>query len=281
MSLKLIAFDLDGTLLTDDKNLLPATIEAVKGLSKYDIKYTISSGRMFGAAVLFAKELDINLPLICSNGTLLRYPHLEENFYHNPIQYSSGLWLYDLVSTYPVNAFYYVRDTIYSTPIDDDIFQYISNWTVNLEIVSNPKEYLQSPLTQLLLIAPEEIIMEIKQYIEAETFNGEKLHCEAFASNKFSSYYLAIKREGTSKATGLELVRKHLTIKREEIAAVGDWVNDLPMFEIAQVSVAMNNAVDEVKEKADFITNRTNEENGVAEAIEILIDNDYIVKSEE
>jgi hydroxymethylpyrimidine pyrophosphatase-like HAD family hydrolase len=73
--------------------------------------------------------------------------------------------------------------------------------------------------------------------------------------------------KGSTKAAGIEVLGKHLGIKREEIISIGDELNDLDMIEYAGLGVAMGNAREEVKNKADFIT-KSNEEDGVAYVFE-------------
>lgn len=88
------------------------------------------------------------------------------------------------------------------------------------------------------------------------------------SSNK--KYALEFMPKGVTKAYGISLLAKDLGLKQEEIMAIGDEENDLPMIQYAGLGVAMENAVPFVKEAADFVT-ASNEENGVAKVIQKFV----------
>ena len=90
---------------------------------------------------------------------------------------------------------------------------------------------------------------------------------------KYESAYIDIMKKGVSKRNAINIVADQLGIKQEEIIVMGDGKNDIPMFEGVGLSVAMENAVDEVKGKADYIT-ASNNDDGVAKAIKKFIFNE-------
>jgi hydroxymethylpyrimidine pyrophosphatase-like HAD family hydrolase len=84
-------------------------------------------------------------------------------------------------------------------------------------------------------------------------------------------YYLEIRNKGTSKGMGFERLLKYLNIKQDQAAVIGDWYNDLSLFQVGGFKVAISNAVAEIKKNADFITSKDNNHGGVAEFIEMIL----------
>jgi hypothetical protein len=84
-------------------------------------------------------------------------------------------------------------------------------------------------------------------------------------------YCLEIRKKGSSKATGLLKLSRHLKINIRETAVIGDWYNDKSMFETNAVKIALANSVPELKYSADFITSKDNNEDGVAEFLEMIL----------
>jgi len=85
------------------------------------------------------------------------------------------------------------------------------------------------------------------------------------------TYYLEIRKMGCSKGEGLRKLLKHLKIKMKDTAVVGDWYNDKSLFDSDALKIAVANAVPELKRMADFVTKGTNNEEGVAEFLKILL----------
>jgi hydroxymethylpyrimidine pyrophosphatase-like HAD family hydrolase len=84
-------------------------------------------------------------------------------------------------------------------------------------------------------------------------------------------YYLEIKKSGSTKAQGLKRLLKYLDINEKDALVIGDWYNDIPMFETDAFKVAMANAVPELKQKADYVLSKSNNEEGITEIIEALL----------
>jgi hydroxymethylpyrimidine pyrophosphatase-like HAD family hydrolase len=92
------------------------------------------------------------------------------------------------------------------------------------------------------------------------------------SSSKTGVYHLEARKSGTSKKTGMRILAKHLNLKKNEIAVMGDWFNDRDLFEFGGFNVAMQNAVAELKFGADYITQKNNEEDGVGEFLKLVYD---------
>jgi hydroxymethylpyrimidine pyrophosphatase-like HAD family hydrolase len=91
-----------------------------------------------------------------------------------------------------------------------------------------------------------------------------------FYKSQGNTYYLEIRKMGSSKGEGLKKLLKYLKLKEKETAVLGDWYNDKSLFETDALKIAVSNAVPELKYMADFVTKRTNNEDGVAEFLKVL-----------
>ena len=85
-------------------------------------------------------------------------------------------------------------------------------------------------------------------------------------------YYLEIRKKGSSKGKGLERLTKYLNIHKRNTAVVCDWYNDISLLQKPVVKIAMRNAVDEVKELSDYVTSKSNNEEGITEFLEQVFD---------
>jgi hydroxymethylpyrimidine pyrophosphatase-like HAD family hydrolase len=84
-------------------------------------------------------------------------------------------------------------------------------------------------------------------------------------------YYLEIRRKGSSKAKGFQRLLKYLKIKETDAAVVGDWYNDISLFQTKAVKAALSNAVPEIKRLADIVTKRNNDEDGTGEFLGMIL----------
>ena len=118
--------------------------------------------------------------------------------------------------------------------------------------------------TKILWIDTEEKIKKIQEELPGDAFS-QVTFCTS------QTTYLEFFNSQVSKAKAMERLGQLFNIRQEEMIAVGDGLNDLPMIEYAGLGVAMENAPDGVKESADYITARTNNEDGVAEVLEKFV----------
>ena len=92
------------------------------------------------------------------------------------------------------------------------------------------------------------------------------------SSSKLGVYHLEVRKSGTSKKTGIHKLVKHLGYHKNQVAVIGDWFNDRVLFEYGGFNVALQNAVAELKLMADYVTEKTNDEDGVAEFLKMVYD---------
>jgi len=255
--IKLIALDLDGTLLTTDKRLTDRTKATLKAARDRGIKVVLTTGRPLKAMDFFLKEL----------GTDGHEDEYTITFNGGLVQKNTGEILDKTVFSYDDVARLYEETEKLSLPLDA-----ISEGTVYQ--IQSDQESLYAKFNPALTFVP----VDFEDLSSQMTYNK----CvTAFAPELFDQYEIFKSREmllewspkNVHKATGLSKLISHLGIDQSQVMACGDEANDLSMIEWAGLGVAMQNAVPEVKAVANVVTPMTNDEEAVAWAIE-----EYVLK---
>lgn len=236
--IKLIALDMDGTLLNPDNKVTQENRQAIKAAEKLGVRVVLSTGRTYATCSDYAKSLELSSYLVTVNGSEI-YNEQGKLIERNIVQTDFVKWMLDLSNQYGTDFWAVSCDRVYREDIPEDLFA--SDW---LKFGFNTHDDK----------AREEIIKLLKENGQLEISNSSPTNIEVNAL-------------GINKAKAIEVVCNRLGISMNEVMAVGDSLNDIMMIKEAGLGIAMGNAQDIVKETADWITS-TNEENGVAKAIE-------------
>ena len=264
MTIKLIALDLDGTLLTSDKKISAANRGALAAARAKGVKIVLTTGRPLKAMDFFLKELDLadqaDEYTITFNGGL--------------VQRNTGEILDKTVFSHSdVAAIYDVTEKL-QIPLDaineGDVYQIQSDYpslygTINTTLNFIPVDFadLSSQLTYNKCVSAFDpaILDRALEQVPADLK-------ERYGVFKSRAEILEWSPKEAHKANGLEKLIAHLGIDRSQVMTFGDEENDLTMIEWAGVGVALQNAVPAVKAVADVVTHLTNDEDGVAWAIQ-------------
>ncbi|NLO89215.1 MAG: HAD family phosphatase [Clostridia bacterium] len=263
-NIKLIAVDLDGTLLDNDGKISPRVKDAVAKVREKGVEVTLATGRTFLSAKPFAAELGINLPLITYMGALVRYSDSDRVLYERCVPSDLAQEVIKVAEErgYPIN--FYLDDCVLVKELTPENVEYSRKYNVVVKEVGDLSKVSHiSPIKLLIINEDEEEMNEFERKCR-ETF-GKYLHI-----TKSMPEFLEFSHPEATKEKGLEAVAEHLGLKREEIMAIGDSNNDLEMLQYAGFSVVMGNAREEIKKYADYVTT-SNEDDGVAEALEKFI----------
>lgn len=262
ITFKLVALDIDGTLLNKERRLTPEIKEAIRRVRERGTEVTLCTGRMFRAALPYAEELELELPLIAYNGGLVMQAETKEILYRRSLP---GIYAKQIVRAAREKRFainYYYEDRLLVEEINEANRLYAEWSKVPLEQVEDLVELPYEPTKILVMGNPEELDVF---WAEHRELLGE----EVYITKSWSSFLEFLHPEAT-KGKGLAALARHLGIERGEVMCMGDSFNDLEMFAYAGLAIAMGNADEAVKKAADYITG-TNEENGVAQALEKFI----------
>ncbi|MBS4749496.1 Cof-type HAD-IIB family hydrolase [Granulicatella sp. zg-ZJ] len=265
--IKLIAIDMDGTLLNEAKEVTKPQIEMLHKAVEKGIKIVICTGRALSGVKPIYEKIGLKQDeyAILNNGcsthhtsdwSLVSWHQLTKNdmLYLNRINHENK----DVQFTLFDEEHYFCVDEEPQEQVKKDaslVFLEPQFLSID-EAISGEYTMFQG----MFLAAPERLDIFQEKY--------EKELSEHFSVVRSQSYIFETMPKGATKATALEKLANSLNIKREEIMAIGDANNDLEMLAYAGVSVAMGNATENVKAIATHITD-TNEQDGVAKAIEL------------
>jgi Cof subfamily protein (haloacid dehalogenase superfamily) len=268
--IKVVVSDVDGTLTNNENELGEVTKDLVKKLRSKGILITFATQRIHSSIVDFARELEIEIPMITINGALIQ--DLKGNALFkaviNPKYVTKAL---NFCEKFFVRIALVYNDEIIYTEDNSVLKDFMYRLGTNYRLVDSYKDYINDVL-EIIMMGNEKSIIK---YIQKKMNFPYKffVYAKYFrSSTRLGIYNLEIKKSGTSKLTGLKKLAKYLKCKRHEVAVLGDWYNDRELFEYGGLNVALQNAVAELKNNAHYITEKTNNEDGVGEFLKLLYD---------
>ncbi len=264
--IRLIAVDMDGTLLNHEGKLTERTVKAAKAAMEKGAKFVLSSGRMPGALKAFAGELGVNAPCVCFNGGAAVNVFTDEVFYQTPVPIELAKDIAKTAESMSLYIHAFINGGYIAPEYNEKTAAYEKLTTVKATVVNGKvsENLTEAPMKVLILDTPEgvEKVLPTLQ----EKFKGR---ASIMRSQK---HLIECVDKNTSKAGALEHLISVLGIQKEETVAFGDGQNDLEMLKWAHESYVMDNASDAVKTACDrFIIAPSNREDGVAQVIEKMI----------
>lgn len=268
MKYRLICADIDGTLLNDKKEISLPTIESLRHAAERGVSVALVSGRMPAGVELIEKELGFPCIKVCNAGTyILQGDRCIFSQHMQPEdmraigrevarKHSLALWIFRGRKWYVTEIDGFIRREI-------GIIRTIPELANEEELAECWEQEGTGP-NKLLLAADPRLIPTLHREIEGLGRTGVRMACSA-------DTFLEIFPRGVTKGTALTAVCRQLGIPPEQTLAFGDHELDIPMIEAAGVGIAMENAIDGLKEKADYVT-KSNNEDGIAWALEKLLD---------
>lgn len=259
---KLIAFDVDDTLLTTEKVISPKTKQALLNAQKNGIKLCVASGRLPYGVKPYAEELDVlnnggyylgfNGGAVLNSGNELIGTTYLDSKYIEPV--------YEVLRPTNVTTMVHKGDIIYAdrkvndyTHIEPDVIG------LPLNLVDDIAEFVDWKLHKILLCGEPGELKEVESKLKAKFADDVDIYLSA-------PWFLEVMPNGVNKGLGVEKVCADMEISMDEVMAFGDNYNDIPMLEMAGLGIAMGNAEDEVKNSADYVTD-TCDLDGIAKAL--------------
>lgn len=249
---RLVAFDLDGTLIGPDLELHDEVVEAVAALRKRGVTVVIVTGRMHRSAEAYARRLGLDgLPLVSFNGAMVRVVGRDETWWHRPIAAVQAVRVLDFLGGRGLEPLVFVGDRLYAGAPDpgrDLLYARISG--AKPEHVGDLRAYLLGPprLGPTKMIQVEDPGRMPGLYAAARArFAGE------LAVTTSYPFFLEFMHSDVGKGLALARVCRRLGVRRQEVAAFGDGLNDLDMVRWAGLGVAMAGGPPELLEAADRV----------------------------
>lgn len=269
--IKAIVMDVDGTLTNGKKQITEKTKEVLLKAQSKGIKLILASGRPTTGLMGFAKELEMdknNGLLVSFNGSKVVDCETSEELFNEPMSIEEGKEVLEHMKKFQVKPMvdkgeYMLVNNVFDNKIHNrngqeiNIIEYESRGgNYKLCEIDDLAQYIDYPLNKILTAGEPDYLKE--HYKEMMEPFKDKLSC-MFTSD----FYFEFTAKGIDKAKALETVLKPMGINEDEIISFGDGQNDLSIIKYAGIGVAMENAVNELKEQADEIT-LSNEDDGIA-----------------
>ena len=267
MEYKIIACDMDETLLSSDATICQRNIDAIKKAIAKGVKFVPCTGRGFRSIEGVLKTLDLydqaGQYVIGFNGASITENKGSRSLFWDPIPFDLADQLFRRCCTYGQCMHIYTRDVVYITNItpDEEAFLhgrmgYVPVETESLDFICGKEEVCKLIVTNTDYDYLQRVHAELQPLLGDITVS--------FSSNR----YIEFMHQGVNKGAGLHKLADLLGVPYEETLAIGDNINDTDMLKAAGLSVGVHNLNPIIRPYCDVVTDATNDEGAVAEAIE-------------
>ena len=269
-NIDLVVFDVDGTLLNNNGEVGEKTKQLIKELKKLGIIFSFASGRLHSALTPIAEELNIHVPVISLDGTVIKSNTSKDFVYKSFLKQKHVVKAIELSERFLINIALCHVNAIYYTESNSVIPKLVDKYGAVYTEVKSYDEYTSETL-EIVFAGDNKRAVE---YLRDKFSFPFTFGCTTsfFRSHTYDEiYYLEVRRSGSSKGKALARLIRNLKIDIKNTAVVGDWYNDISLFETRALKIAMQNAISELKQKADIVLKKTNNEDGVSEFLESLL----------
>ena len=263
--IKLIALDVDGTIMDRNFNISGQVKSAIKKAVDKGIYVLIATGRMYSATVPIAKHLGLKTPLVVYQGSLIQ-EFYESNriLMHHTVPSDVSLQVVKDLREYGVQINAYINDNLYAEKTSPILDEYASKRNTPMVKVDNFESISEFEPTKLLGLDYDVNLMDkIKNELK-EKYKG------VINITKSTPNFCEFVNNKCSKANSILFLAEKWGINRSQILAIGDQENDKEMLKVAGIGVAMGNGDKELQKMADYITD-TVDNNGAAHAIKKFV----------
>ncbi|WP_094606134.1 Sugar phosphatase YidA [Sporomusa silvacetica DSM 10669] len=262
--IKLMVFDLDDTLLNNNISISQRTQQAIRQAMNQGIKVTLATGRMYCSTILFARKLELKMPLITYNGAMINDYPSGKVLFHSPINPQAATQVLQLCQQRQWYIQSYINDELYVRELNKQAKLYAEITGAKPIPVGEQLYTMRGAPTKMLAIAEPTKIRQMLEVFQS------RLGKNTLSIAESKPNYLEITNPAVNKGIALKFIADRLHIDQREIMAVGNGHNDIPMLSYAGFGVAVGNAPLTVKSAARLVTG-TNDDDGVADIIEKYI----------
>ncbi len=275
MSYKMVCIDMDGTLLGKRKSISEESKKVIKEVASKGVQVVVTTGRLYNNAAYYSELVGASAAVIAGNGAVVREKRSNEVIFKSKINDSICKKLLEIADKCGVVLHLHTIDKIITNSYISNLITRLvipgmknKEFSIEVETIKGEKnwskalERYKGEITKCIMfsISPEKTEKFRK---ELKNINDIVYYCSGHRS-------IEINEKGVSKGNGVRILAEHYGIKREEIICIGDNENDISMIEYAGLGIAMGNAIDKLKDKANYITD-TNINDGVRKALEKFI----------
>jgi Cof subfamily protein (haloacid dehalogenase superfamily) len=263
---KLVAADMDGTLLDSNGGISAKTIAAIKKAAEKNVIFTVCTGRPIQGVEKYSHALSLDVPFITYNGAMIVMGRSKEIIYQQDVEPEDARSVLKIARELGTTFIVWSNNKLYASTLNDKVHSYKQLSGVEPIKIEDDEMLVKQGITKLLWINTPEELTHYQDLLKSRLSDSISYYTS-------KPTFLEFVNSKVSKAVAMEKLGEHFGIRREEMIAVGDGYNDLSMIEYAGLGVAMENAPDEIKAKADFVT-LSNDNDGIAYLLEKFIFSD-------
>lgn len=259
--IKLIATDIDGTILKYNYEFNSEVKDCIRNLVKHGIKVVLVTGRMHAATHHITEELGLDTPIVCYQGGLVK--HNNEILYERNLDSEAAKEIIEWAKKNDIHVNLYLNDELYVEKDSPTVQRYVQQGISCFEVKSFDELKLER-INKMLLIdyEDENKVTMWKEYLETKY--------EDVYFIKSTPFYCEICHPEATKACAVNFLKDYWGLKKEEIMTIGDQNNDIDLLSAGGIKVAMGNATEELKAVADYVTDTVNH-NGFVKAVEKFV----------
>ena len=262
-NIKIIVSDLDGTLLSDSGVIGIETKQLINQLQDCGVIFAFATGRLHSAVTGIAKELSIKSPIISLDGSMIRSTIDGSRIYESFVKKKHVRRALKFAEEQLLNIVLCHDEAIYYTDRNSNMPMLSDKYGAKYKEVTSYDDYIDRTLEVVLFSDAANSMRYVRDRFLFPFSIGSNI--SFYKSHRHPNIsFLEIRRSGSTKGKGLERLLKHHKIKPNQAAVLGDWYNDISLFETDAFKVAVANAIPEIKRMADMVTSKSNNEEGVA-----------------
>jgi len=266
---KLIACDLDETLLSKNSTVSEKNIEAIQKADEQGVKFVLATGRGYATVQETLKEIGLHDQndeyVISFNGGAVTENKGNQILRFAGITFDFASELFKRGLEYDVCIHVYTQEDVYVYNLVEEEREYLKNRMPVTEFFEDNIDFLEGEeIVKVLFMNTDRAYREqIEEDLKDITQDSDV----TYSSNR----YIEFNDKGVNKGAGITFLADHLDIDLDQTIAIGDNFNDQPMLETAGLSVGVQNMVPDLKESMDYITEATHEEDAIREVIDQFI----------
>ncbi|EUJ33823.1 haloacid dehalogenase [Listeria floridensis FSL S10-1187] len=268
--IKLVAIDIDGTLLNDHHEVTPKVNEAIQKAKQMGVKVVLCTGRPLVGVEQYLSELKLREEgdyVISFNGALVQDTHSKEVVSHLTLTQGDLVEIAEAADRASLHMHFFDEKTLYTPNRNIGKYTVVEAYLTNSPLVFEEIQNIpfDFKVSKAMMIDEQDILEAGIKKLPSDFY--DKYHLVRSAP-----FYLEILNRDASKGNAVHQLADLLHIDQSEVMCIGDHENDVTMLEYAGTAVAMGNAIQKLKDIADFVT-ETNNNDGVAAAFEKFIFN--------
>jgi hydroxymethylpyrimidine pyrophosphatase-like HAD family hydrolase len=270
---KLLAVDIDGTLLRRDGTIHPDDIAAIARLQARGVPVTLITGRLYSGSSAVARSIPLVGPIACVDGSHIVDLGDNNALFYRSISGEAAALLRDTLARHEAASFLFAQDSIVHDALGEPFAGYVRTWSPKVDVVervtAHPFWEHELGLMAVVAVGAEAHITAARDELRVALGRTAVVISFPVSRGAGGVFAMLVRAAGPTKGTAVRWLAEHYGCDVEEVVAVGDWLNDVPMFQVAGRSFAMKQAPPEVKEAAtDELEAHGEDGGGVAEAID-------------